>query len=290
MDWIFFAFLTAVLVAASAITQKKALFKEHAMEFSATLSILSLIVAAPLFISIDWVRLEMFSLFILFFASMFEALAFLLIAKAMRHMGVSDMSPLLVMTPVFTALFAFIFLGESITLFQVAGLLLLILGSYVLELKRESDLLGPFKIFKQSKYLKLVFLAMILYGLTSTLDRLLLGTYKMQPEAYIAFFHLFIAIQFMIMLWVFFDGIKGVKNGLKNAGGWILIVALFTVGYRLAQSFAISEAKVALVSAIKRTSALFAVVIGGELFHEKNLFRKTIACLIMIAGVFMIVL
>lgn len=290
MDWIFFAFLTAILVAASAITQKKALFKEHAMEFSATLAILSLIVAAPLFISIRWENLEIFTLFILFFASIFAALAFLMIAKAMRHMEVSDTSPLLVMTPAFTALFAFIFLGESITWIQVGGLVLLIAGSYVLELKRESGILGPFILFKKSKYIKFIFLAMMLYGLTATIDRLLLGTYKMQPEAYIAFFHLFVAIQFLIMIWAFYDGLKGVKNGLKNAGWWILIVALFTVGYRLAQSFAISEAKVALVSAIKRTSALFAVVIGGELFHEANILRKAIACLIMLAGVFMIVI
>jgi len=89
---------------------------------------------------------------------------------------------------------------------------------------------------------------------------------------------------------VFHDGFQGIKRGLKNSGWWILLVAVFTLGYRVAQAEAVSIAYVALVGAIKRSSALFSTIIGGELFQEKNLFRKSVACLIIVVGVLIIVL
>lgn len=290
MNWLIFAFIAAILTAASAITQKRVLLKEHAMEFSATLAIMTMVISAPLFLIIDYARLEFFPMMILFFGSILGAFAFLLIAKSLRHMDVSSASPLLVIGPVFVAFFAFIFLGEKITLMQVGGIFLLVVGSYVLELKRHHNLLEPFRIFKKSKYIHYILFALVLYGLTATIDRTLLGYMGVQPEAYIAFAHIFVAFHFFWMITIFHDGWKGIKNGFRSAGGWLLLVALFTVGYRLAQSIAVSTAKVALVASIKRTAVLFAVIVGGELFHEKNIFRKAVASVIMIGGIFLIVL
>ena len=105
-----------------------------------------------------------------------------------------------------------------------------------------------------------------------------------------AFAHIFLAIHFVAMMSIYHDGIAGIKKGLKNAGWWILLVAVFTVGYRLSQSYAMQNAEAALVSGIKRSAALFATIIGGKLFHEKNLFRKAIACILMIGGVILIIL
>jgi uncharacterized membrane protein len=47
---------------------------------------------------------------------------------------------------------------------------------------------------------------------------------------------------------------------------------------------------ISLVIPIKRLSALFSTVIGGELFHEKYLLRKSIACVVMIIGAVLIVM
>jgi hypothetical protein len=42
------------------------------------------------------------------------------------------------------------------------------------------------------------------------------------------------------------------------------------------------------VLSVKRISVFIAVVIGGKLFNEKNLFRKALATAIMVAGAIMI--
>jgi uncharacterized membrane protein len=66
------------------------------------------------------------------------------------------------------------------------------------------------------------------------------------------------------------------------------LIALLTTLYRLAQAHATALAAVGLVVAVKRSSALFTTVIGGELFREHDLIRKSVACLIMIVGVYLL--
>lgn len=290
MEWFIYAFITAILLAAVTVVQKKVLLKEHAMEFAATLAIVILIISLPFFLVINYSLLRLDSMGYLFLDGLLVASALLFVAKAVRHLDVSDSSPLLVLGPAVTAFIAFVFLGEILTIIQIGGVFLLILGAFILETKKHQSLLEPFKVFKESKYIRYIFLALVFFGLAATIDRLLLASYNMQPEAYIAFIHLFIAIDYLILLTVFHDGLKGIKKGMDKVGKWLFLVAVLTLGYRLAQVQAIALVNVGLVSAIKRSSALFTILIGGELFHEKNLVRKTIACLIMISGSLMIVL
>jgi uncharacterized membrane protein len=69
------------------------------------------------------------------------------------------------------------------------------------------------------------------------------------------------------------------------------LVSILTVGYRFAQAEAFKQAQAGLVIAIKRTSALLIVVlVGGEMFQEKHLIKKTIAALIIVAGILLIIL
>jgi len=46
---------------------------------------------------------------------------------------------------------------------------------------------------------------------------------------------------------------------------------------------------VSLVIPIKRMSTLISTVVGGELFGEEHLLRKSVACLVMIAGAYLII-
>ncbi|MBT3406866.1 EamA family transporter [Candidatus Woesearchaeota archaeon] len=290
MSWLIFALLTALLTAGSALIQKKTLLKAHAMEFSATLAVVNLLVSLPFLLVIDYSAIHFEALVILFFGAILGSVAFLLVAKSTRHMELSTSSPLLVIGPGITALFAFIFLGEALTGLQIGGISLLIVGSYVLETKRHHDLFEPIRQFKKSKYIHYILLALLFYAVCSLVDRYIMVRYEMDPLAYIVFVHIFLSIHFIIMMTLFHDGLKGVKTGLKTYGWWILLVSVFTVAYRLSQIVAVSMAYVGLVVAIKRMAALFVTIIGGELFHEKNLFRKAVACLIMVAGAFLIVI
>lgn len=79
-------------------------------------------------------------------------------------------------------------------------------------------------------------------------------------------------------------------DGFSRAKWFILFVAVCTVGYRFAQSAALKQVETGIVIAIKRMSALIIVALSGEFFHEKNLLKKIIASVIMIAGILLLVL
>jgi uncharacterized membrane protein len=94
----------------------------------------------------------------------------------------------------------------------------------------------------------------------------------------------------IIMLTVFHDGFKGIVRGTKSAGIWIMLAAALTFASRYAYIGAVAIVAVGLVSAIKRTSALFSTVIGGEIFHDTQLIKRSVACIIMVLGAVLIVL
>jgi uncharacterized membrane protein len=69
---------------------------------------------------------------------------------------------------------------------------------------------------------------------------------------------------------------------------WIALVALLTTGYRFAQTAAVKAAPVAVVLSVKRLSVFFTVMLGGYIFRERSLLKKTVATAIIIAGAIMI--
>jgi len=101
---------------------------------------------------------------------------------------------------------------------------------------------------------------------------------------------IFIAIHLFTMISIFHGGTKDIKEGFKKAKWLILLVSVFTVGYRFAQSEAFKLTQTGLVIAMKRVSALFVVLIGGEIFKEKHKLQRIIATIIMITGVILIIL
>ena len=288
--WLTFALLAAFFSAGAVLIQKRTLINEHAMEFSTNLALLNVMLTLPFFFFVDFSQIKFWPLAFIFFASILGSIAFLLVAKGLRHMEISSASPLLVLGPGITATLAFIFLGESLKPLQVGGIGVLILGSYILELKDSHDFLHPIRVFNQSKYVYFIVIALILYGVSSVLDRQILAHFNVEPIAYIAFVHIFIAFHFIVMISIFHDGFKGIQNGFKNVGPWLLLASMLTIGYRFAQAQAVKIAYVGLVVPVKRLSAFFTTIIGGELYHEHNLLRKAIACLIMILGVILIVI
>lgn len=288
--WIIYAFLTAILTSLATLIEKKTLLNQHAAEFSTILSIFTLILSIPFFFLIDYSKLKLITLLILFMGSIIGASAFLLIAKSVRHMKIGDSNSLIALSPGLTSLFALIFLGEILTLKQTLGIIILIIGAFVLETKNKIEIRRTIKEFKNSKYIHFIFLALLLYSITALIDRVLLFRFNMQIEAFIAFVHIFLAFHFLTITYLFYDGTKGIKNGIKKSGKWVFIVAILVLGYRYFQSEAIKIADVGLVTSIKRTSTLFTVLIGREIFHENKDPNKYISVFIIIAGVLLITL
>ena len=288
MEWFIFALGAAILTAFVSVIEKKVLFKEHATEFSATLAVMNFAVTIPFFFLVDF-NMTLLIWIMIAVSAFFASIGFLFVAKAVRHMELSAASPLLNFGPGFTAMLAIFILGEVLSPLNVVGILILLIGSYILEINfRSHNILTPFRKMYKSKYIHYIFLALGSYSISAVMCKYIL--YFVTPITLVFLEQFFIALIFLAILYMWYDGLHGVKRGIKRVGWWILLMAVLTVSYRLLQSVAISMTFVSLVMPIKKLCTLFATIMGGEIFREHGLPQKILACIIMIFGAYLVIL
>jgi drug/metabolite transporter (DMT)-like permease len=290
MNWFLFAFFCAIFLSAASLIEKRVLRKVHAIDYSATLAILNVLISAPLLFLIDFSRLRPWPIFLIFCSALFAAISFYLVARGVRHLEISTVSPLLALSPGTSSLLAFLFLGEVLSFYKIMGILLMILGSYILTMQAGKGLLEPLRIVKKSKYIQFILISLVLYSFGAVFDRTILTTFDVSVPVYIFFVHFFISLLYLPMSWAFGGSLRGVINTMKTSGPDVFMAAIFTVGYRYFQMQALALVYVGFVSAIKRSSTFFTTFIGGELFHEEHLARKLLASAVIIAGTLLIVL
>lgn len=289
MTWFLIALLSSFLSAFAAITQKKVLFDLNPVEFSFHLAVVNLILSIPFFFFINYDTITSYNLFILFIKSVIGVLAFLCVMTALKNLQISNALPLLALTPGLVAVFAFLFLGESLSSFEVIGLISLILGTYILESKSLKEILFPLNVFFKSKYHRYILAALLLFTASSVMDKLLLVKLDFTPISLTAFQHLFYAVLFFIIFLVSekkFD-VKRLFAAKKDYV-WIALISVLTLGYRFTQVVAINMSSVALTLAVKRTSVLWATIIGGKIFKDSNMLKKIIAVLFILLGAILI--
>lgn len=289
IQWYNLALTSAFFSAIAAIIEKKVLFKEKALGFSVTLALLNLIIAIPFFFFINFSILTTSGLIVLFIKSVLGALAFLCVMIGIKNLELSKALPLLVLTPGLVAIGALIFLKESLSQVEILGMVLLLIGTYVLQLKQNQKFLDPWKIFIKSKGHLYIIGALLLFTITSILDKAILKNFKVPVNAFMGFQHLFLAMIFLCFI-IFSGKAKQIKPIFKNSLKYMIILALITITYRYTQILAVKQAPVALVLSIKRISVFFAVIIGGRLFREHNLLKRAIATAIMVVGAVLVIM
>lgn len=289
MDWFWFALASALFISIETILEKRILKKEHALQFSSVLGISIFIISLIFLPYLNFENININLLLLIYLNSWLGTIAFLLVSKAIRHMEVSSVSPFLSFGPVFILIFSLLFLKESVTNLQLFGISLVVIGTYVLQSK-QNDFLAPVKAMIKSRYIHYIFIALILNGFSSTLDRFFLKNNLVDSVSYLFLLSAFLAINYSALITVLHKGFKDINKGFKIDGLTILIIAVLVILSRLAlfQSFSLTSAF--LAEPIKRISVLFVVLFGGTLFHEKNIFKKFIASLIMLVGVYLITL
>lgn len=286
MNWFILAFISAIFSAAAAVSEKKSLFSLDAVDFSFIVSLVTLIFSIPFFFSLNFSHVTAAGFWILFFKTMLGAGAFLCVMYSIKNLEISEALPLLALSPALVAIGGVLFINDSLSTKEWIGISLMVAGAYILESgKGSKSFAAPFKaLFNFRKY-SFVFIALILFAVTSLLDRILLTGFKLPPYTFMAFQQLFYTLFFAVL---FFAKRRSLLPIITERGKeifyLIIAVSVFTVIYRYTQIEATKAAPVALVLSVKRLSVLFAVIFGGSLFREKNLYGRIAAVVIILAG------
>jgi drug/metabolite transporter (DMT)-like permease len=288
IPWYLLAFISALFSAAAAIGEKKSLFQEKAVVFCVILAFFNVVFSIPLVFADGFSFVAGPGLAALFLKSVLNAGAFFCVMQAIKRLELSYALPLLVLTPGLVALAAWFFLSEALDGRQIAGLVLLLAGAFILESRKRPGILNILRTMARSSGRGYILAALLIFTITAVLDKAILRQWSVEPVSFVFYTHLFSLFVFGIVFLLSRNDRGALLVSFKRSGRLILLVAICTVIYRYTQISAVKIAPVALVLAVKRFSVIIGVVLGGRLFSEATLTRKSIAAVLMLIGAYLV--
>jgi drug/metabolite transporter (DMT)-like permease len=215
-----------------------------------------------------------------------NGLGFLLHMRAIQISPLSLTLPYLAFTPVFIFLTGFLVLGELPNEWGIVGVIIIALGSYVLNIDPTVfSPLAPLRAFGREKGSVVMLLAALIYAFGAVAGK------KAILHSSVMFFSVYF---FMCLNLCFLAGViifkkirvprllKMPARGVV-AGGLLFSHVIF-------HGWAISMTKAVYMIAVKRISILFGIFYGGLVFHEKHLVYRLLGTGLMVAGAALVTL
>lgn len=214
-----------------------------------------------------------------------EITATLFYMKGVEISPLSASLPFLSFTPVFIILTGYLILGERVSPGGALGILLIILGAYLIHLPRlERGVLAPLKGVWEEKGSLFLLITAFIYGITSVLGKR--GLILSDPIFFAAFYFSLLSFTTPMVLKGLYkislkDFVLKKKRALLLVGGTQALMCF-------CHMLALSLVETAYMIALKRTSILFAVFLGWYFFKEKHFKLRFSSALIMFLGILII--
>ncbi|WP_029894049.1 DMT family transporter [Desulfohalovibrio reitneri] len=215
-----------------------------------------------------------------------NAAGFLCHMAAVNLAPISLVMPYLSFTPVFVLLTGFLILGETASWAGVGGVLLVVLGSWVLNAaEARKGPLAPLKALWRQPGARLMLAASLLYSLCAVLGKKLI--LHSDPVFTAVFF--FLGFGGLTLVGLRLTGrIRFAPLLARPRAGAAL--GLTVAVHVFCHLWAISLVQAAYMISVKRLSGLFSVIYGGLLFREKNLSLRMAGAFFMFLGALAITL
>jgi drug/metabolite transporter (DMT)-like permease len=227
-------------------------------------------------------------LFLIFFTVLINALAATLAYRAIKISDLSLVNPISSFNPVFTALIAYLFMGEKLDVKSILGILIIILGAYLLQIsKLKEGIFRPFKALVNHKGVQMSFVAYFLWSVTPILQKTAIFHTTPRVPVFVSFIGLVGSLIVYTPLVARFS-----KHPIKIAKKylWLFLISGFISGIGQAVAFtAFSLGSLGLVTAIFKLSMLFTVIFGWLFFKERNIRDRLVGSLVMLVGVVLLV-
>lgn len=219
-----------------------------------------------------------------------EVLAEVLYVLAIRDGPLALTLPYLAFTPVLVMLSGYLLLGETVSAQGLAGILLVVIGAYMLNLEharldRPRTWFEPLAAIVRERGSRYMLGVAVIYGLTSVLGK---GAMQhMTGPSFGAFYFALVGIATLVVfaLWQ-----PASLRTLWRPRPAHLVVAGLMGAMILTHFMALALVETAYMIAVKRVSILFGILMGYWFFAERHLARNLAAGAMMVAGVALIAL
>jgi uncharacterized membrane protein len=215
-----------------------------------------------------------------------NAIAVLLYVEALNSSDLSISVPLLTLTPLFLLVTSPWLIGEYPSFVDLAGVLLILLGSYVLNLKEnQHGYLAPFRAILEQRGPRLMLAVAFIWSITSNFDKI--GVLNSTPDFWVISLFSFIAV--LLLPVIALKSSQPLRQIQVHYRSLLWIGGLNSLAVLL-QMQAIQMSQVTRVIAIKRMSTLLGVFWGCLFLKETGLRERLMGAILMVLGVFAIML
>ncbi len=283
MAWVWLVLLYGVLKGARDVAKKKAMEKSDVLGVLFFYTFLSFLIVLPgakeaMGVPAPLMGATVIKSFVIFVGWIcgFRALE----KMPVSLYGIIDLSQML-----FTMLLGVIFLGERMTLLQGAGLVLVLGGLLMLRVGGKGGAMKGEGV--TAKLVGMALVCCLLNGVSGTMDKVLM---KSMTSAQLQFWYMFFLTSFYALYMLARKIRLDWKNVLKNHWIWIMAV-LFVIGDRaLFMANGMPDSRVTVMTLVKQSSCVVAILGGRLVFKEKNIAFKLLCAGVVIAGIVLAVL
>ena len=214
----------------------------------------------------------------------------LLYTRAIHDHALSPTLPYLAFTPVFVTVTGWLILSESVTGIGLSGVLLVVIGSWILNLEEREksgwrSLLAPFCAIFRNTGSRWMLLVAAIYAFTAVGGKAAMQW--LAPEQFGPLYFLLVGAGTILVIGLQRPDALRIftKKPMTN-----LIVAGLVGAMVITHFMALARVETAYMITVKRTSLLFGILYGAWLFGERHAIRYLLSGALMVLGVGLIVL
>ncbi len=280
MNWVLLALLTALAAASQDAWVKRhfsAASPYEMMAYPLAYSLPLFCLTAP-FVAIPSIDNVFISYFLA--AIPINGLGFLLHIRAIQISPLSLTLPYLAFTPLFILFTGFIILGELPNAWGLLGVLVIVLGGYVLNIDPMIySPLEPLRAFGREKGSVIMLIVAFICSLGGVVGK------KAILHSSVMFFTVtfFVSLAVVMLATMHLTGRADLRRLAAQPGKGAVAGGLLFL-HAVCHGWAISITKAVYMISLKRVSILIGVIYGGVFFRERHLIYRLVGTGLMIAG------
>ncbi|WP_282067819.1 EamA family transporter [Olleya namhaensis] len=221
----------------------------------------------------------------IFIKSIIMASSWVLAYQALKHLPITIVTPIRSAGPFFTFIGAIVIYKESPNPYQWIGFFLIIFSVLLYSKIGKKEGIN----FKSNKWIFAIIGATFLGASSGLYDKCLIQTLHLNPQTLQFWFCLYTILILLVILSITWFPYSKKRKAFKFRWSIIAVgVLLQAADYFYFKALQDPDALIMLLSAIKRSQIIIAVVIGGLVFKEQNKRQKLIPLAGIMLGVFLI--
>ena len=285
--WIFLILLYGIFKGLREALKKKAMETNSVLEVLFFYTFFAFLLTIPfsrdiLSVSLEYHIAILLKAFVIF-------IAWLCALNSIKRLPLSVYSVMDMGRMVFSIICGVIFLNETIGYLQIIGIILVIAGITMVNLKKKGNI-GAQTTYK---VVPLILVSCILNALSGTMDKFLLST---SPDRWLYGDDILTAsqMQFWYMLYLtlfyfLYIIIKKEKINVKKClrCPWIYILSVLFIIADRAMFIANTDenSTIVVMTLIKQSSVLVSILLGRIIYKEKNILYRILCALLIISGI-----